>query len=79
MGCFTNQFSYRQVVNETTNMRTIPFPLHKCFDICFYGENKEKNLKEKKTFVFQKEILIMTILKLLESTPHFLVCWVGLS
>lgn len=78
MGCFTDQFSYRQVVNETTNMRTIPFPLHKCFDLCFCGENKEKKLEREKIVVFQKEILIMTILKLLESTPPFssLLGWV---
>lgn len=78
MGCFINQFSYLQVVNETTNIRTILFPLHKCLELCFYKKNKKNNFKEKKLLFFRKEILIMTILKLLESTSPFfsLLGWV---
>lgn len=37
----------------------------------FLRRKQGKKLEREKTFVFQKEILIMTILKLLESTPPF--------
>lgn len=57
------EWSYKYE-NHSISIAQVFWPL-------FLRRKQGKKLEREKTFVFQKEILIMTILKLLESTPPF--------
>ena len=49
--CFIDQIFSLQVMNGTTNMKTILFSKHKSLDLCFYREKHEKKKFEKRLFV----------------------------